>query len=52
MIFVQKVGIPRLISGEDFFSLQLFLANDPLNVSFKKLLFFEPPYKKGSPTML
>ena len=40
MILVQKVGILRLISGEDF-------SNDPLNVSFKKLSF----YDKGLPTL-
>ena len=52
MILVQKVGISRLISGEDFFYSSTFLANDPLNVSFKKLSFFDPPYKKGSPTLI
>ena len=40
------MGIPRLISGEDF-----FLVNDPLKVNFKKLSFFDPPYKKGLPTL-
>ena len=41
-----------LMGSEDFFfNLELLLANDPLNVSLKKLSFFDPPYNKGSPSL-
>ena len=40
------------MENEDFFfSLQLFLADDPRNVSFKKLSFFDPPHNKGLPSL-
>ena len=50
MILGEKFLI--LMGSEDFFfSLQLFLANDPFNVNFKKLSFFVPPYNKGLPSL-